>query len=366
MAGLIDQIRRLLEEDSKKKTKKASATGKAYSVDEEVIHVGTESENAIRSSVIECVPTGLADLDLIMAKDQKGVYGLPTGKQLEISGSESVGKSTLVYHLIRAWQNYFGEKALVHISETESSLDWHRMSAFGVNTEAVLWSQPEYIENGFGIWRKVLRWATDLGARPLLIWDSIGMASAKASMEADDSKSGGMIGEARAIARGLRKITGVNGKAGGTIIWVNHLMANPNAMWGKKTTTPGGKKLRHACNVRLEMTRVGKAKDGEEDIGIITSIQTVKNKLYRPNLRVDELPLYYESGFDPSKALLLALLRKEIAKKLPKGIIKFSVKDKEYETRISAFDEFLYGKPKLARKLYRMATGAKGIDLWNS
>src|SRR3990167_6989128 len=100
------------------------------------------------------------------------------------------------------------------------------MKVFGVrcSEEEPLWSQPDYIEGGYRKIRQVLRIARKVGARGLIVWDRILIAASKSSIEADDDKSGGMMGEARAIATGIRRITTMLGKTGSTLIYINHLM----------------------------------------------------------------------------------------------------------------------------------------------
>src|SRR3990167_9533159 len=116
MSSILIQFKKLLEKEEKKKGK----DDKGNSAEDDILHMGFDGE--IKSSVEECVPTSLADLDRILCRDKKGVYGLPCGRQIEIHGAESSGKSTLAYLLMRRWQEHFGELGLVLIIENESSL----------------------------------------------------------------------------------------------------------------------------------------------------------------------------------------------------------------------------------------------------
>ena len=350
---------KLLEEEEKKGDKKSKKGKKKNPNAEDAdANITIGYKGSLSSSVDLCMPTGLVSLDLILAKDKQGVYGIPCGKQMEICGEESVGKSTWLYQVAVAWQKYW-ENGVVMFVETEGSLDWSRMASFGVDVSNVIHCQPNFIEGGYKAVRRALKVARDSGYRILVIWDSIGMANSKQAYEADD-EGVTVSSNARAIANGIRNITTLVSKTGSTIIYVNHLIAKIGGMgWGPKTDTGGGRKIKLACSIRMKFARVGQYKSGDEDLGILVNITTIKNKLAIPRRTVEELCLDYVHGFNKDRSLLQACVASRLAKKKTGGLLTFKISGEKHSVKISGFEEWLK-ENKGMRKSLKAAVLSRG------
>jgi recombination protein RecA len=110
---------------------------------------------------IEVIPTGALSLDLAL-----GVGGFPRGRIVEIYGPESSGKTTLTYHAIVEAQRLGGRCAFV---DAEQAMDPAYARAIGVDTEALLLSQPDYGEQALEIVDLLVR----SGELALVVIDSV-------------------------------------------------------------------------------------------------------------------------------------------------------------------------------------------------
>src|SRR5438046_3691273 len=84
---------------------------------------------------IEVIPTGSIALDLAL-----GIGGLPRGRVVEIYGPESSGKTTVALHAVANAQAAGGVAAFI---DAEHALDADYAKALGVDTDALLVSQPD-------------------------------------------------------------------------------------------------------------------------------------------------------------------------------------------------------------------------------
>ena len=92
-------------------------------------------------------------------------------------------------------------------------------------------------------------------------------------------------------------------------------------MFGEKTRTPGGHKLKHSASIRLQVARKGwieipnknpKNSAINEKVGLIMKVKVVKSKVCNP-LGECEIPLFFDRGFvsfDDIKPIRVELLHK--------------------------------------------------------
>ena len=76
-------------------------------------------------------------------------------------------------------------------------------------------------------------------------------------------------------------------------------------MFGEKTDTPGGRKLKHACSLRIQVARKAWIEIPNKDphnsattekIGLIMKCKVVKSKICNP-MGECEIPLFFDRGF---------------------------------------------------------------------
>ena len=92
---------------------------------------------------LEIIPTGSIALDIAL-----GLGGLPRGRVVEIYGPESSGKTTVALHAVANAQRAGGIVAFI---DAEHALDPDYAKALGVDTDALLVSQPDSGEQALEI-----------------------------------------------------------------------------------------------------------------------------------------------------------------------------------------------------------------------
>ncbi len=115
---------------------------------------------------VQVIPTGSIALDAAL-----GIGGLPRGRVVEIYGPESSGKTTVALHAVANAQAAGGIAAFI---DAEHALDPEYAKALGVDTDALLVSQPDTGEQALEIADMLVR----SGALDIIVIDSVGGARA--------------------------------------------------------------------------------------------------------------------------------------------------------------------------------------------
>ena len=168
---------------------------------------------------LEVIPTGAIALDVAL-----GIGGLPRGRVVEIYGPESSGKTTVALHAVANAQRGGGIVAFI---DAEHALDPEYARALGVDTDALLVSQPDSGEQALEIADMLVR----SGALDLLVIDSVAALVPRAEIEGEMGDS--HVGlQARLMSQALRKMTGALSGAGTTAIFINQLREKIGVMFG--------------------------------------------------------------------------------------------------------------------------------------
>src|SRR5688572_30229005 len=217
----------------------------------------------------QVIPTGSIALDVAL-----GIGGLPRGRIVEIYGPESSGKTSLALHAIASAQRNGGIAAII---DAEHALDPDYAKALGVDTDALLVSQPDTGEQALEIVDMLVR----SGALEIIVIDSVAALVPRAEIEGEMGDS--HVGlQARLMSQALRKLTGTISSTGTTAIFINQLREKIGVMFGSPETTTGGKALKFYASVRLDVRRIETLKDGTEMVGNRTRVKVVKNKVAPP------------------------------------------------------------------------------------
>ena len=111
---------------------------------------------------------------------------------------------------------------------------------------------------------------------------SVAATSPKAELTGDyDKESIGL--QARAISKGMRKITGVIANEKVLFVCLNQIRTKIGVMYGDPTTTPGGKAIPFHSSVRIKLGAGQRIENkAKEVVGINVSAKTIKNKVSPP------------------------------------------------------------------------------------
>jgi recombination protein RecA len=250
---------------------------------------------------VEVIPTGSIALDVAL-----GIGGLPRGRIVEIYGPESSGKTSLALHVVANAQRAGGIASFI---DAEHALDPEYAKKLGVDTDALLVSQPDTGEQALEIADMLIR----SGAIDIVVIDSVAALVPRAEIEGEMGDS--HVGlQARLMSQALRKIAGALNQTKTTAIFINQLREKIGVMFGSPETTTGGKALKFYASVRIDVRRIETLKDGNEAVGNRTKAKVVKNKM-APPFKIAEFDILYGIGISREGGLIDLGVEQSIVRK---------------------------------------------------
>lgn len=242
------------------------------------------------------IPTRCYALNLILS----GGWGFPRRRIVELFGKEGSGKSTLLYEILHLAHKI--EKCVIILVDQETPVPDNRLNKFGLyKGKNLIYIREPSIEAVFIRFNTLISDIEKSFGKdtPIMIGiDSVNAIPPQAHVE----------------AKSVTKLkTGASAQAWGnmlklwlcnlyfkdlTIFLTNHITETFNTGFGgsffsgPKTTTPGGRFIKHFESLRVEVKRITLIKNGDVPIGQVTRIKTIKNKDAPPFQEVD-IPLFY-------------------------------------------------------------------------
>lgn len=239
----------------------------------------------------DSIPTGSYGLDIAL-----GIGGFPRGRVVEIYGPEASGKTTLALHCVAEAQKLGEPCAYI---DAEHAMDPLYAARLGVDTSNLLISQPDSGEQALEIVEELIQ-SKKFG---VVVIDSVAALTPQSEIEGEFGQQH-MGRHARLMGQAMRKLVGMISASKTVVIFINQIRMNLSAMPGTSPeTTPGGKALKFAASVRLDIRRIAQIKKGEEIMGGRVRVKVVKNKVAAP-FKQTEFDLMYNEGISKEGELI--------------------------------------------------------------
>lgn len=253
--------------------------------------------------------------------------GFPGGRIIEAFGPEASGKSFLGYCFMHSIQKNNGIAILLDCERSSGSEFAERCGH--VDPDSLLVYDPitlEQVEKKITIVVNAIR--DKFPDKPIgIVWDSIGVNPSSREWnetelpenptQAQIAAAGGneRPGERAKIAnKVLRTLNPFLNNNNATLYVINQVRKKIGVIYGNdETTSGGGEALKFYASLRL---RCGAPKTFQDKktklpLGVNMNITNKKNRHFTPGVKVENIPLFFNTGINPLGGLMDALLMAE-------------------------------------------------------
>lgn len=265
--------------------------------------------------------------------------GFPGGRIIEAFGPEASGKSLLGYCFLHAIQKQGGISVLLDC-ERSSGSDFAARCGH-VNVDNLLVYDPITLQQ---VEKKIIAVVNAIRSKfsnkPIgIVWDSIGVNptdrewsevelpenATKAQIDAvGQERPGERAKFANKILRSLNPFLNDNNA---TLYVINQVRKKIGVIYGNdETTSGGGEALKFYASLRFR-TGAPKAfqdKATKMSLGVNMTVTNKKNRHFTPGVKIENIPLFFDSGINPLGGLLDALLMSKRVEPT-KGVGKYTI-----------------------------------------
>ena len=223
------------------------------------------------------IRTGSLDLDMCI-----GVGGIPRGRVVEIYGSESSGKTSLMLSISAQAQK---QGMNVLYIDAENALDPGYAKKIGVNNDLFAINNPTSLQEAIQTIRAACEVSQNADMPDLLIvLDSVPALPAQEVEQADAEQQQFRALAARHWSQWMGTVTKAVAESNSTLMLINQTRTSMDMYTKLSDTTPGGKAIKFAASLRFEISRRSddSAKTGAGQTGQDTTVKIVKNKVGSP------------------------------------------------------------------------------------
>ena len=257
------------------------------------------SDPSVVSHVTEFISTQCLPLDIVLGG------GIPVGRLTEIYGDTSTGKTLLAQHILAEAQRMGGVAALL---DSETAIDERLATALGINTEELIYSIPETVEEAYEDIMAIVEARNKVAPDKLLtiVWDSVAATSADTEIEKVGREGLGahtVATHARLISKMCRVMKKTWARQRIALVLINQTRTKIGVQFGDDKATFGGRAIGYYASVRLEMAHRGKLRDRDKYRGIKVRAYVAKNKV-APPFGIVKLPIVFDGGIDEVEAML--------------------------------------------------------------
>ena len=263
----------------------------------------------------ESISTGSHSLDRAI-----GIGGIPRGRITQLAGKESSGKTMLALSCIKSFLDENPDNTALFI-DAEYTYDPDWAESLGVDTSRVMVIKTNDAKKIFegligtvkvnGVSKKITKNMKGIldhvidGVDPrfknlgIVVLDSIAVLNTPLEAAADVGKAN-MAPIPRFLSTELKKLTPIVAQANVAFIGINQVSVNLGQMFGDPTSSPGGKALKHACSLMVNMAPILSSDSIISDsngnrVGHRVRAKIGKNKVGSP-FRVSEYSIEYLTG----------------------------------------------------------------------
>lgn len=265
-------------------------------------------EGAVGSEVTTWIPTGSVALDTIISNKEVG--GWPCGRIVELYGEQAYGKSSLCFQGMARTQQMGG---IALFFDVERAASPELMEAYGIDTERIVYSQLNLVEDIFDALEKnltLIATSPAMKGKPVFVCiDSLAAMKSRKLVEGTYDYNMNTQGEfAKVLGLALKRSLDLLDKANACLVVINQLRDKIGVIGGDTKFTPGGNAMKFYASVRLRLLGrklhcIKEPATGEE-VGIAAdvTVRTDKNKLGPPMRKVDFL-LDFVNGVQEAEQL---------------------------------------------------------------